>query len=116
MSDKAITDDAKEKLEKAKNKNEVWSVLIQAITNLISLEITTEVTGGPESEKLHTRIDLFQADRSNQIHRNFLKDAELAPLREFHAEQVKLAEQDIEKKIDFLERMGSAITGALNFH
>ncbi len=104
------TDVARETLQNPSSTPEdVWKVIQKAIANLISLEITTEVTGGAEAEKLYTRIDLFQADRINQIHINFLKDLELAPLRDFHAEQVKLAEADIQKKIEFLERMGNAI-------
>lgn len=79
----------------------------------MSLEIITEITGGAESEKLETRIDLFQADRANHIHRNFLKDPDLAPMRDFHAEQVKLAEQDIKGKLELLSSVGGAIINAM---
>ena len=113
QSEIATTDDAKKRLKDAKDAEGIWAVLKQAFANLISLEIITEVTGGPEDEKLMTRIDLFQADRTNQMHKNFLKDPEMAPLRDFHAEQVKLAEKDIQGKLDLLERMGSAIIGTM---
>ncbi len=112
-SEIATTDDAKKQLKEAQDEQGIWAVLKEALANLISLEIKTEVIGGPEDEKLTTRIDLFQADRTNQIHKNFLKDPEMAPLRDFHAEQVKLAEQDLQGKLDLLERMGSAIIGAM---
>ena len=109
MPNASTTDNARESLKSAKDAGEVWAIIKQAVANLIKLEIRTTVTGGPQSEELYTRIDLFQADRANEIHKNFLKDPDLAPLREFHAEQVKLAEADIQKKIDFLESIGNAI-------
>ncbi len=111
---KTTTDNAREDLKNAKDDTEVWAVIKKAIANLINLEIRTMVTGGQESEELYTRIDLFQADRTNQIHKNFLKDADLAPLRDFHTEQVKLAEADIQKKLDFLESIGHAIIRTIN--
>ena len=46
-------------------------------------------------------------------HKNFLKDEDMSPLREFHAEQVRLAEEDIQRKLDLLERLGSAIVRAI---
>jgi hypothetical protein len=33
----------------------------------------------------------------------------LAGLREFHAEQVKLAEQDIQKKLEFLQNLAETL-------
>ena len=107
------SNDAKKKLKEATDAESVWSVLKQAMANLMSLEIITEITGGAESEKLETRIDLFQADRANHIHRNFLKDPDLAPMRDFHAEQVKLAEQDIKGKLELLSSVGGAIINAM---
>ena len=104
-----MANDAIDKLNAAQNEQDVWNVLKQGIANLVSLEIKTIVTGGPEEEELYTCIDLFQADRTSKIHKSFLKDADLAPLREFHAEQVKLAETDIQHKIDLLEQIGKSI-------
>ena len=110
----AGTDDAKTKLKTATDETVIWAVVKQAIANLMTLKIVTEVTGGPEDEKLETCIDLFQADRTNQLHKNFLKDPDLAPLRDFHADQVRLAEEDIQRKLDFLQRMASGIVGMLS--
>ena len=59
-------------------------------------------------------IDRPSSSRTNEIHRNFLKDPAFAPLRDFHAEQVKLAEQDIQKKLDFLENMARVLINAIN--
>jgi hypothetical protein len=82
----------------------------------IKLKITTKVTGtgSAEGEEICTMIDLLQADRTNEIHRNFLKDPAFAPLRDFHAEQVKLAEQDIQKKLEFLENLARVLINAIN--
>lgn len=112
--EKAPTDLAKEKLREAKDEKDIWTIVKQAMANMITLEIITAVTGGPEDEKLVTCIDLFQADRSNKLHKNFLKDPDLAPLRDFHSEQVKLAEQDIQRKLDFLQRLASGIAAIMH--
>ncbi len=113
MSNDEVTlavDDAKKKLGEAKEASDIWSTLKQAMANLLSLKITTQVTGDGEPEELVTIIDLFGADRCNKIHRDFIKDPELAVLREFHAEQVRLAEEDIQEKVEFLMNLGRAIT------
>jgi hypothetical protein len=102
-----------EELRKATTKEDVWKVIKKAISESICLEITTKVSGRAEDEKLYTKIDLLQADRTNEIHINFLKDPDLAPLRDFHAEQVKLAEQDIQKKLEFLESLARTLIGIL---
>jgi len=107
------SDDAKNRLKTATEEQDIWAVVKEAIANLITLEITTEVTGGAETVKLVTRLDLFQADRTNEIHQSFLKDPALAPLRDFHAEQIKLAEQDVQGKLEFLQRMASGIIGIM---
>lgn len=101
------------KLRKANNRKDVLQVIKEAILEIISLKITTEVTGATEDEKLYTQIDLLQADRTNEIHINFLKDPDLAPLRDFHAGQVKLAEQDIQKKLEFLENLGRTLSSVI---
>ncbi|MEA2076258.1 MAG: hypothetical protein U9O85_11160 [Euryarchaeota archaeon] len=100
-------------LRKAKNETEVWTVIKKAIPEIICLKIITEVTGGAEDRRIYTAIDLFQADRINKIHENFLKDPDLAPLRDFHAEQVKSAEQDIHKKLEFLEYLARVLIKAI---
>jgi hypothetical protein len=92
----------------------VWEVIKKAISELSCLEIRTEVICGVKDEVISTKIDLLQSDRTNQIHRNFLKDPDLAPLRDFHAEQVKLAEQDIQKKLEFLQVIAIALVSAIN--
>ena len=100
-------------LRKATTKEKVWEVIKKAISESICLEITTKVSGGAGDEKLYTKIDLLQADRTNEIHINFLKDPDLAPLRDFHAEQVKLAEQDIQNKLEFLENLARTLSGMI---
>lgn len=100
-------------LRDATTPEKVWEVIKKAIPEIICLKITTEVTGGEEGKEIYTMIDLLQADRKNKIHRDFLKDPDLAPLRDFHAEQVKLAEQDIQKKLDFLEALARTLVGVI---
>jgi len=100
-------------LRDATTPEKVWEVIKKAIPEIIHLKITTEVTGGEEGKEIYTVIDLLQADRKNKIHRDFLKDPDLAPLRDFHAEQVKLAEQDIQKKLEFLEALARTLVGVI---
>jgi len=100
-------------LRDATTPEKVWAVIKKAIPEIICLKITTEVTGGAEDRRIYTMIDLLQADRKNKIHRDFLKDPDLAPLRDFHAEQVKLAEQDIQKKLEFLEALARTLVGVI---
>ena len=100
-------------LRDATTPEKVWEVIKKAIPEIICLKITTEVTGGEEDRRIYTTIDLLQADRINKIHENFLKDPDLAPLRDFHAEQVKLAEQDIQKKLEFLEALARTLVGVI---
>jgi len=100
-------------LRDATTPEKVWEVIKKAIPEIICLKITTEVTGGEEDRRIYTVIDLLQADRINKIHENFLKDPDLAPLRDFHAEQVKLAEQDIQKKLEFLEALARTLVGVI---
>ncbi|NQE05195.1 hypothetical protein C5S32_04930 [ANME-1 cluster archaeon GoMg1] len=107
-------EELREVLKGTENPLKVWDVIKKAISALSCLEIRTEVIGGAKDEVISTKIDLFQSDRTNQIHRNFLKDPDLAPLRDFHAEQVKLAEQDIQKKLEFLLEMAIALVSAIN--
>lgn len=102
-----------EELREATDEKKIWEVIKKAISESICLEITTRVSGGAEDEKLYTKIDLLQADRTNEIHISFLKDPDLAPLRDFHAEQVKLAEQDIQNKLEFLENLARTLSGIL---
>ena len=108
-----IEGELQNELRGATTKEKVWEVIKKAIAESICLEITTKVSGRAEDEKLYTKIDLLQADRTNEIHINFLKDPDLAPLRDFHAEQVKLAEQDIRNKLEFLENLARTLSGIL---
>ena len=91
----------------------VWDEIKKALSNLVSLEITTKLCGGAEDERIYTKIDLLQADRTNEIHRIFLTDPDLEPLLEFHADQVELAEQDIQAKLEFLEHLARALIAAI---
>jgi hypothetical protein len=93
----------------AVDKKGIWGVIKKAIQKLICLEIKTIVIDGAEKEVISTEIDLLQADRKNEINRKFLNNPELAGLREFHAEQVKLAEQDIQKKLEFLQKLAETL-------
>ncbi len=104
------------KIGNAKNDTAVWEIVKEVIQDFVCLKISTKVTGtgSADDEEICTLIDLLQADRTNEIHRNFLKDPAFAPLRDFHAEQVKLAEQDIQKKLDFLENMARVLINAIN--
>lgn len=98
----------REKVE-AGEKEAIWGVIKKAIQELICLKIKTIVIDGAEKEVISTEIDLLQADRRNEINRKFLNNPELAGLREFHTEQVKLAEQDIQKKLEFLQNLADAL-------
>ncbi|MBE9593679.1 MAG: hypothetical protein IMF19_09385 [Proteobacteria bacterium] len=106
----STVEEAKKKLRKAEEGKDVWEVIKEAISNLICLKIETKVIGGTDGSII-TEIDLLQADRKNEIHINFLKDPVFAPLRDFHTEQVKLAEQDIQKKLEFLQNMANVLVG-----
>ncbi|MCK4399166.1 MAG: hypothetical protein KAV25_09270 [Methanophagales archaeon] len=104
------------KIDEAGEDKDVWKIVKEVLREIICLKITTKVTGtgSAEGEEICTMIDLLQADRTNEIHRNFLKDPAFAPLRDFHAEQVKLAEQDIQKKLEFLENLARVLINAIN--
>jgi hypothetical protein len=115
----------KHRLKEATNPAEVWKIIQNVLTDLTRLEIKTvvtrEVTGeenlsaqGDSSLTLSTCIDLLQADRTNMIPMRFLQDPTLVPLREFHAEQVKLAQEELQQKLHFVQRLGAAIIEAIN--
>ncbi|MBN1761903.1 MAG: hypothetical protein JW878_02320 [Methanomicrobia archaeon] len=91
----------------------VWDEIKKAISNLLCLEITTRLCGGAEDEKIYTKIDLLQADRTNEIHRIFLTDPDLAFLLEFHTDQVELAEQDIQTKLEFLRNLAKTLSAEI---
>ena len=55
---------------------------------------------------LCTTIVLLQADRACTMYESFLKDPALAPLRDFHAEQVRLAEQEVQRRFGFVQNRG----------
>jgi len=107
-----LQEELREKVEAGK-KNDIWGVIKKAIQELICLRIKTIVIDGAEEEVISTEIDLLQADRRNEINRKFLNNPELAELREFHTEQVKLAEQDIRNKLEFLQNLADALIHAI---
>ncbi len=78
------------------------------------MEYTGSDHGESKRVEIHTCIDLLQADRTDEIHESFLKDPALAPLRDFHAEQVKLAAQEVQKRFEFVQNLGTAIMNAMN--
>jgi hypothetical protein len=99
-------------LRNASTREEVWEAVKKAIANLVYLEIRTRVTNGDGDKEIYTKIDLFQSDRTNKIHIDFVKDNDLAELRNFHTEQVKLAELDIQKKLEFLRNLANTFIEA----
>jgi hypothetical protein len=108
-------------LKEASTPEEVWTAIKEILSNLTRLSIKTSVadyTGSADSNgkdvEICTSIDLLQADRENMMHASFLKDPVLASLREFHTEQVKLAEQDLQKRFEFVQNLGTAIMNAMN--
>ena len=108
-----LQEELRDKVDKVDKKG-IWGVIKKAIQELICLKIETIVIDGAEEEVISTEIDLLQADRRNEINRKFLNNPELAELREFHAEQVKLAEQDIQKKLEFLQKLADALILVIN--
>jgi len=117
----ATSNDQTLSLKDAKNPQEVWTTIKEILASLTHLQVKTvmmEYTGsdhsGAKEVEMCTSIDLLQADRTDEMHENFLKDPALAPLRDFHAEQVKLAEQEIQKRFEFVQNLGTAIMNAMN--
>jgi hypothetical protein len=117
----ATSNDQTLALKDAKNPQEVWGSIKEILASLTNLDVKTvvmEYTGSDHGEakevEIYTCIGLLQADRTDKIHESFLKDPALAPLRDFHAEQVKLAEQEIQKRFEFVQNLGIAIMNAMN--
>jgi hypothetical protein len=108
-------------LQEASTPQEVWNAVKEILASLTRLHIKTSVTdytgadgAGGKDVEICTSIDLLQADREHIMHESFLRDPALAPLRDFHTEQVKLAEQEVQKRFDFVQNLGMAIINALN--
>lgn len=113
--------DQKPSLKDANTPEEVWNAIKEILAALTRLQIKTSVTEYTSADQearreleLCTTIDLLQADREYKIHESFLKDPTLAPLRDFHAEQVKLAEQEVQRRFEFIQNLGMAIVNAMN--
>ena len=89
--------------------DEILDELNKVAKSLMTLEITTEVTGA-DSKKISTKIDLIQGDISNSIDEAFLTDENIFPIREFHDNQVEKGQQIINGNIDvivnLLQRLG----------
>lgn len=102
--------DPAEDLRNAVDEKTVWGIIHHALTEIASLEIKTVVKGdGGTDQTLRTCINLLQADRINEIDKGFLTDSAVAPLRDFHSEQVKLAVQDLQQRIDFVQKLAAAV-------
>jgi hypothetical protein len=80
---------------------EILDGLKQAAGNLMTLEITTTVVGD-EPRKITTKIDLLQGDISNSLDEAFLKEAELQPIREFHAGQVEKGQAIVKGNVEVI--------------
>lgn len=84
--------------------DEILNELKKAAKNLMTLDITTEVTGA-DSKKISTKIDLIQGDISNSIDGAFLRDEKLAPIRDFHSNQVEKGQQIINGNVDVIVKL-----------
>jgi hypothetical protein len=99
-----------EELRNAPDEKTVWGIIHHVLTEIARLEITTVVKGdGGANQTLYTCINLLQADRTNEIDKSFLTDSAVTPLRDFHSEQVKLAVQDLQQRIDFVQKLAAAV-------
>ena len=87
---------------------EILDNLKQAAVNLMTLEITTTVVSN-EPKEIRTKIDLVQGDISNSFNEAFLRDAELHPIREFHASQVEkgqgIVKDNVEVIVDLVKQL-----------
>lgn len=85
--------------------NEGWQEILtdlkKAAANLMTLEVTTTVIGNVPKE-IKTKIDLVQGDISNSLNKAFLEEAELQPLREFHAGQVEKGQAIIKGNVEII--------------
>ena len=84
--------------------DEILNELKKAAKSLMTLDITTEVTGA-DSKKISTKIDLIQGDISNSIDGAFLRDKKLAPIRDFHSNQVEKGQQIINGNVDVIVKL-----------
>jgi hypothetical protein len=115
----ADTSDTHIALQQAQNPQQVWEAIKNILADLTRLEVTTVVKGythADQSQKdieIHTSIDLLQVDRKYEIHESFVKDPVLEPLRLLHEEQVKLADQEVQKRFDFAQQLGTALVHAI---
>lgn len=80
---------------------QILESLKDAAVNLMTLEITTTVTGG-EQKEIKTKIDLVQGDISNSLNEAFLRDEELHPIREFHTGQVEKGQAIIKGNVEVI--------------
>jgi hypothetical protein len=99
-----------EDLRNAPDEKTVWGIIHHALTEIARLDIKTVVKGdGGADQTLSTCINLLEADRTNEIDKSFLTDPAMTPLRDFHSEQVKLAVQDLQQRIDFVQKLAVAV-------
>jgi len=78
--------------------------LTTAIENVVTLKITTMVTGGGASQKMETSIDLVQGDIKNSMDREFVT-GDLKELRTFHEAQVLKGQRIIKDNIETLKAL-----------
>ena len=91
----------------------IVDTLKKMATNLMELKIKTTVVG-EKPKTIETTINLLEGDINNSIDEAFLKDVELHPIRDFHAEQVKYGHEIIKGNVDVVvelaKKLGEVIT------
>lgn len=71
-------------------------------TELMKLRISTIVNEADSQKKLETTINLLDGDISNSMDGAFLRDEQLVPIRDFHAQQIEKGQAVIKGNVDIL--------------
>ena len=87
--------------DRKKEATRVLTVVQKMFDELVTLKITTTVTGDGE-KKIETTVNLLDGDINNSIDKAFLQNDELRSIRDFHAEQVKNGHAIIKGNVDMV--------------
>lgn len=92
----------------------IFNKLEKMVADIAELTVKTTVTGtNVNDQNIQTTINLFDGDTENEIHIEFIKDPDLVPIREFHAEQVLNAHKIFDGNVETLIKLGTFVTETL---
>lgn len=84
------------------NPPKLMDKLKEAIDNLTTLTIVTEIDAENNARRMSTTINLIEGDITNKIHRDFVS-GDLQALRQFHESQVQKGQEIIKQNIEAIK-------------